>query len=166
MIKERIERINKIDISSEKNVESLNVSLIDNNDENLLQAAISFLSKSTKGGHEIMRSSIIANFGITKEQLPSYYMMTKCYPEMMEFNVYSIDLLKLELDNSDINHIKVGEEDDSNNNIVPLTATSFINEEFSTKAIKLDDVFNQMSTSKKVVEAHKSSVVIILISIF
>ena len=101
-----------------------------------------------------MRSPIIDNFGITKEQLPSYYMMTKYRPEMIEFNVDPIDLLEFESDNSDINNTEVIEEDDSNN-IIPLTATSVIGEEFSSKSIRLDDAFNQMSNSKKVVEACK-----------
>ena len=101
-----------------------------------------------------MKNLIIANFGITKEQLPLYYIMTKCCPKMIELNVDSIDLLELKSDNTDINNTEVRKTDDSNS-IIPSTATSFIDKEFSSKPIRLNDTFNQMNTSKKMVKAYK-----------
>ena len=66
---------------------------------------------------------------------------------MVEFYMDLIDLLDSTQDNLDINNTTVGKEEDFNNNITPLIATSFMNKEFSSDSIKLDDTLNQINSS-------------------
>ena len=90
---ETILRLNFLDIEEE----TMPLATTDEIESNNLTSMISILNEATKKAYKRIRTSLLTQYSLTKDQMPSYYFLTKTHPKVLGF-ILQASLMHKDLD--------------------------------------------------------------------